>query len=268
MRRVREDMMKTMILSKQAAASGDKSMSERALVASKKTEHLEEESFADGDDETPIEDQDWDEKPAEPIKASDGKIIFSHNSKFIKYWSNTVILLAIYNSVTIPMAIFFAEEGPTFIGSETIALCDAIIDFIFLIDIIITFRTTYLNTELGCEETDTKKIFRRYVGGSFAIDLASSVPFASLVPESAGQLRQILNLLGLLKLLRIQRLSAAVGSSNLPQGTKVQLKILMMAFELLVVMHVLGTIWFSLVFKSQRWVQNMDFVYNGQEDAY
>ena len=54
-------------------------------------------------------------------------------------------------------------------------------------------------------------------------------------------------MLGLLKLLRIQRLSAAVTSSNLAQGIKVYLKILMMAFQLLVVMHVLATIWFSLV---------------------
>lgn len=106
------------------------------------------------------------------------------------------------------------------------------------------------------------------MSGSFAIDLASSVPFAALVPAGYEQFASVLNLLGLLKLLRIQRLSIAVSSSNLPQVTKVQLKILMMAFELLVVMHVLGTIWFSLVFNSQRWVQNMDFAYNGQEQAY
>jgi len=42
----------------------------------------------------------------------------------------------------------------------------------------------------------------------------------------------------------------------------------MMAFQLLVVMHVLATIWFSLVISSERWVQNMDFMYVQQEDAY
>ena len=46
------------------------------------------------------------------------------------------------------------------------------------------------------------------------------------------------------------------------------MKILMMAFQLLVVMHVLGAIWFSLVVSSQKWVQNMDFMYNYQDDAY
>lgn len=47
-----------------------------------------------------------------------------------------------------------------------------------------------------------------------------------------------------------------------------QLKILMMAFQLLVVMHVLATIWFALVVSAERWVQNMDFMYNGQDQAY
>jgi len=49
---------------------------------------------------------------------------------------------------------------------------------------------------------------------------------------------------------------------------KVQMKILMMAFQLLVVMHVIASIWFFLVITQERWVQNMDFMYNYQEDAY
>lgn len=42
----------------------------------------------------------------------------------------------------------------------------------------------------------------------------------------------------------------------------------MMAFQLLIVMHVLATVWFALVVQSERWVQNMDFTYNGQDQAY
>ena len=188
-----------------------------------------------------------DEQKEEEIRASDGKIIFSHNSRFIKHWNNAVILLAMYNSVTIPMAIFYDENGLSAIGGENIALLDALVDLTFLIDVIITFRTTYLDTSLGREETDTKKIAISYLKGSFLIDFASSVPFASFIPDSQPGIQSVFNLLGLLKLLRIQRLAAAVTSSNLPQGTKVQLKILMMAFELIIVMHVLACVWFALV---------------------
>ena len=124
------------------------------------------------------------DKKTGSIKASDGKIIFSHSSDFIKWWNNAVILLAMYNSITIPIAIFYADDGPTLIASESIALCDAVIDLIFLIDVILTFRTTYLDTVLGQEETDTHKIAARFLKGSFTIDFISSVPFAALIPKS------------------------------------------------------------------------------------
>ena len=84
-----------------------------------------------------------------PIRASDGKILFRYSSEFIKYWQNIVIIFAMYNSVTIPIAIFYDVHGPSIISSNAIALVDALVDFIFLIDIIITFRTTFLDTEKG-----------------------------------------------------------------------------------------------------------------------
>lgn len=141
-----------------------------------------------------------------------------------------VIILAMYNSVTIPMAIFYNEHGPSLIMSETISLIDALVDLTFLIDVIITFRTTYLDTDKGFDETDTHKIAIHYLKGSFLVDFASSVPFSAFVPPDQAQLASILNLLGLLKLLRISRLSQALMSSNIDQGTKVIMKILMMAF--------------------------------------
>ena len=108
-----------------------------------------------------------------------------------------------YNSVTIPIAIFYGEAAPSFISGQGIALTDAFVDLIFLIDIIITFRTTYLDVEIGIVETDTHKIAKNYLASGFAIDFASSVPFAVFFPESLTSIKSIVNLLGLLKLLRI-----------------------------------------------------------------
>lgn len=124
------------------------------------------------------------EKPEPKKPSSDGKLLFSHKSQFIKYWNNMVIVLAMYNSVTIPMAIFYGADGPSFISSENIALIDALVDLTFLIDVVITFRTTFLDTEKGFDVYDTHEIARKYLHGTFAIDLASSVPFSSFVPDS------------------------------------------------------------------------------------
>lgn len=147
------------------------------------------------------------EKPLEEKPSSDGKILFSHKSTFIKYWNNMVIVLAMYNSVTIPMAIFYGDDGLSLISGEYIAFIDAMVDLIFLVDIVITFRTTFLDTEKGTIVYDTHTIASKYLHGSFAVDLASSVPFGAIVAPISAQLSSVLNLLGLLKLLRIQRLS-------------------------------------------------------------
>ena len=88
------------------------------------------------------------EKKEVPIQASDKKIIFSYSSRFIKHWNNAVIILAMYNSVTIPMAIFYSENGPTMLEGEPIALLDSFVDLIFLIDVILTtrgFRVAHLS---------------------------------------------------------------------------------------------------------------------------
>lgn len=187
-----------------------KMLTEQAFLPDKRSpspeQRLEEDSVIgeeDDEDGFRIEDFFQDEQQAEKLKASDGKFIISGSSKFIKQWSNMVILLAMYNSVTIPIAIFYGDKGPSIIQSEMIAFIDALVDLIFLIDIILTFRTTYLDTTLGREETDTHKIAKTYLKGSFTIDLASSVPFGAFVPDSLPEVKSILNLLGLLKLLRI-----------------------------------------------------------------
>jgi hypothetical protein len=121
-----------------------------------------------------------------------------------------VIILAMYNSITIPISIFYDTHGPSFISGNTIGLIDALVDLIFLIDVILTFRTTYLDTDLGKEETNTHKIASSYLRGAFLIDFASSVPFDVFVPSSQPSLASAFRMLGLLKLLRIQRLSIAV----------------------------------------------------------
>ena len=51
------------------------------------------------------------EVKVEPLKASDGKFIFLRTSVFMKYWQYFVIVLAIYNSITIPISIFYDIHG-------------------------------------------------------------------------------------------------------------------------------------------------------------
>ena len=55
-----------------------------------------------------------------------------------------------------------------------------IIDLIFFIDIIFTFRLSFINDK-GKEVTDPKEIAINYIQGMFWIDLAATVPIDTIL---------------------------------------------------------------------------------------
>ena len=120
---------------------------------------------------------------------------------------------------------------------------------IFLIDIIIRFRTTYLDAKESYEVKDPHKIGLRYLKSQFTIDFISSVPFGEIIRiKGAGQ--SLLQALGLLKLLRLSRLFTTVQRANLPVDIKVYLKVIMMAIFMFVFIHLLSCFWFNVVARN------------------
>ena len=55
-------------------------------------------------------------------------------------WDLYVMLLAVYNCMSIPFEVAFDPEEPLYI-----AIFNYVCDFSFAIDIVLAFRTTYLN---------------------------------------------------------------------------------------------------------------------------
>jgi hypothetical protein len=98
--------------------------------------------------------------------------------KFKLRWDFLIMLISIWNCLSIPLDIAF--EPPMFksIINETF---NHIIDAVFLIDIVINFRTTYIVEATGQELIDPRKIAIQYLKGRFIIDLFASVPFDSII---------------------------------------------------------------------------------------
>ena len=90
------------------------------------------------------------------------------------YWDFFIILLAIYNAITLPMEVSF---NPPFLSRTIVKMVNVLIDFIFAIDILICFRTTYICSETGAEIIEGCKIAKNYLVGRFLIDLISTIPF-------------------------------------------------------------------------------------------
>lgn len=74
--------------------------------------------------------------------------------------------LAIWNCIQVPFDIAFTPHREANPAEITI---NQIVDFIFILDIIITFRTTYINEETGIEVTKPSKIAIEYLKGNIAL---------------------------------------------------------------------------------------------------
>lgn len=106
-------------------------------------------------------------------------------------------MLAIFNSLFVPIdKSFTLEDGPS---KSLLSIFDIIIDFIFLIDIILMLFTSYQNRK-GEEVIDLGKIVRHYVFTfNFFVDFMSVLAMFKHIIVQFG-------ILGLFKLFRIKRL--------------------------------------------------------------
>ena len=131
------------------------------------------------------------------------KWFIRYSSELLFKWDMFVIVLAIWNAIYIPFSIAFepaVASNPVSVGFNFL------IDFLFLIDIIVNFRTTFIDKE-GIEVYDPRKIAKRYIlGGRFWIDFFSTIPLDAM---SGGSVKP-LQVLRLLKLARLSRLSKII----------------------------------------------------------
>lgn len=63
-------------------------------------------------------------------------------------------------------------------------LSNFVIDFIFFIDILVCFKTTYTDLKTGKEVRDKYLIAKRYIKSTFVIDLLATVPFDNILSFS------------------------------------------------------------------------------------
>lgn len=86
--------------------------------------------------------------------------IIRESSKFRLKWDIYIIVMALYNSITIPLNLAFNTSQLDSIG---VTIFESFIDLSFFIDIMLNFRTTYTSTKSGEEIYDTQKIAKRYI---------------------------------------------------------------------------------------------------------
>lgn len=92
-------------------------------------------------------------------------------------WDLTIIVLVLYNCIQIPFSLAFNDQY------ESVALeaFGYMVDSIFVMDILINFRTSFIHPKIGIEISDGKLIAIEYIKQwRFWCDVLSIIPFELL----------------------------------------------------------------------------------------
>jgi potassium channel len=167
------------------------------------------------------------------------QLIIRHLNENRIYWDFFIILLAIYNSLALPMEIAF--KPPWLMTGFNYSL-NTLIDCLFGIDILITFRTTYVCPSTGAEVITGMEIAKNYLSGRFMIDLLSTIPFEKIAAsdENLGNNYAIISCLKLIRVLRLQKL---ITHSNTSEAFKIKLMLFKMCFFLFLYIHITCCAW-------------------------
>ncbi|CAH8870995.1 unnamed protein product [Trichobilharzia szidati] len=127
-------------------------------------------------------------------------------------------------------------------ASKLLSTVDILVDVMFIIDILINFRTTYVNKNDEVV-SHPKRIAAHYIKGWFIIDLVAAIPFDLLFYRSSGD--QPTALTGLLKSARLLRLVGIVRKLDRYSEYGASILILLTALFALIA-HWLACIWYAI----------------------
>ncbi|EGT45636.1 hypothetical protein CAEBREN_28573 [Caenorhabditis brenneri] len=173
-----------------------------------------------------------------------------HYSPFKAVWDWIILLLVIYTAIFTPyVAAFLLRELQDTTKksrfTEPLEIVDLIVDIMFIVDIIINFRTTYVNEneETGQVVSHPGKIATHYFKGWFIIDMVAAVPFdLLLVSTNSDETTTLIGLLKTARLLRLVRVARKLDRYS-EYGAAVLL-LLMATFALIA--HWLACIWYAI----------------------
>jgi hypothetical protein len=180
--------------------------------------------------------------------------IVKQNNYYRVRWDMLVILLSLWNSFTAPIE-FAYQQGMGFFHSSEMAFANGILDGIFILDLILNFRTSFIHSQTGEEIFDQKLIAKNYLGGQFTIDFLSAIPFDLLLGGAVGDENenQFLSFIKSLKLFRVLRLNRLITYMNSTDDVKHSLRLLKLFFMILLIVHVEACLWFYLVNQQHEW---------------
>ncbi|XP_068200015.1 potassium voltage-gated channel subfamily H member 2 [Antennarius striatus] len=171
-----------------------------------------------------------------------------HYSPFKAVWDWLILLLVIYTAILTPYSAAFLlndQEDPAMqsciYSCSPLNVVDLIVDIMFIIDILINFRTTYVNPNDEVVSHPVR-IAVHYFKGWFLIDMVAAIPFDLLIYRNGEETTTLIGLLKTARLLRLVRVARKLDRYS-EYGAAV-LFLLMCTFALIA--HWLACIWYAI----------------------
>ena len=173
------------------------------------------------------------------------------------WWDIIILLIAVFNSVTIPLTLSFDEISETLSASELYNFINNVSAVFFILDIFLVMNTTIYDSD-GEEIFNKKKIRLHYLFGMFFVDMVSSIPIEIVFPGS------ILRVINILKIIRTFRLTSIINKMNVDEEAKSRLRMLHLVFQLLLMLHMVASLWHAVFQFNLLWIPPSDWVNAGK----
>ena len=194
-------------------------------------------------------------------------LIHPHSKKKF-YWDLIIILLSIINAIYVPMEITFSLQSSLM---ETINYA---MDAIFIMDIVVNFRTIYLDPRTMDPVTNNKMIALAYIkSGRFFVDFLASFPL-EIIGDATNVSKGTLKLISLIKLTRLLRLSKIVTFIKMKKSLKHGIRLFILVIYLFLIVHFMACFAYYIFQINQTWIPPKDIVpdttsvYNSLTEGY
>ncbi|KAI4905898.1 hypothetical protein NFI96_013274 [Prochilodus magdalenae] len=175
------------------------------------------------------------------------RFILLHYSVLKALWDWLILLATFYVAVTVPYNVCFSapddsnpDDPECDSTSRSTIVSDIAVEMLFILDIILNFRTTYVG-QAGQVVYDSRSICLHYSTTWFILDLIAALPFDLLYAFNIS-VTSLVHLLKTVRLLRLLRLLQKLDRYS--QYSAVVLTLLMSVFALLA--HWLACVWYVI----------------------
>ena len=121
-----------------------------------------------------------------------GSCIINNESVFKVTWDWFVLALVLYTAIEIPFTMSFlttarqTDVWQKINSGEPHEIINIIVDVMFIVDIVINFRTTYVEQKTQLIISEPKKIAIHYLKTWFFVDFVAAIPFDFFIPSGVG----------------------------------------------------------------------------------